>query len=105
MDVAKRDDEVLAVFPVEHDDEIVLVSNEGQVIRCPVDDIRIAGRRTQGVTVFRAGETERVVSIASMKDPADAAGAEEGDDPAGVDEAAAIDAAAPDATEGETPPA
>ena len=80
MDVAKRKDEVLSVFPVEHDDEIVLVSNEGQVIRCPVDDIRIAGRRTQGVTVFRVGEAERVVSIASMKDPADAAGVEEGDE-------------------------
>jgi DNA gyrase subunit A len=102
MDVAKRKDEVLAVFPVEHDDEIVLVSNEGQVIRCPVDDIRIAGRRTQGVTVFRLGETERAVSIASMKDPAEAAGAEDGDETAEPDDGEVPPA---EASEGEAPSA
>jgi len=105
MDVARRGDEVLAVFPVEHDDEIVLVSNEGQVIRCPVDGIRISGRRTQGVTVFRAGETERVVSIASMKDPADAAGVGEGEEPTGTEEAGGEPPAVTETPDGDTPTA
>ncbi len=54
---------VVASFPVEEADQIMLVTDGGQLIRCPVDGIRIAGRSTQGVIVFSTAEDERVVSV------------------------------------------
>jgi DNA gyrase subunit A len=48
---------------VEEGDQIMLVTNRGQLIRCGVDGIRIAGRSTQGVIVFDTAEEERVVSV------------------------------------------
>ena len=54
---------LVASFPVLHTDELVLVTNGGQLIRVPVDDIRIAGRKTQGVTVFNTADGERVVAV------------------------------------------
>jgi DNA gyrase subunit A len=50
-------------MPVEESDEIMLVTNGGQLIRCPVEGIRIAGRGTQGVIVFNTAEGEHVVSV------------------------------------------
>jgi DNA gyrase subunit A len=54
---------VVAAFPVDPTDQIMLMTDGGQLIRCPVDDIRIARRPTQGVTLFRVAEDERVVSV------------------------------------------
>jgi DNA gyrase subunit A len=54
---------LVASFPVEEGDQIMLVTNGGQLIRCPVHDIRIAGRSTQGVIVFNTAEDERVASV------------------------------------------
>jgi DNA gyrase subunit A len=72
MNLDRRSDAVVAVFPVQERDEIVLVTDQGQVIRCPVKDIRIAGRGTTGVVVFRvSGEEERVVSVAALSDAGD----------------------------------
>ena len=48
----------------------MLVTDAGQVIRCPVDDIRIAGRRTQGVRLFKTANDERVVSVARLDESA-----------------------------------
>ena len=48
----------------------MLVTDSGQVIRCPVDDIRIAGRRTQGVRLFKTADDERVVSVARLDEDA-----------------------------------
>jgi DNA gyrase subunit A len=62
IDTRRRGDKVVAAFPVEDGDQIVLVTNAGKLIRSPVDDIRIAGRGTAGVTLFRTAEDERVVS-------------------------------------------
>lgn len=58
-----RNGQVAASFPVEHGDEIMLVTNGGQLIRTPVVDIRIAGRNTQGVKVITTRENEQVVSV------------------------------------------
>ncbi|MDR4305296.1 DNA gyrase subunit A [Chelatococcus sambhunathii] len=58
-----RNGPLVASFAVEHSDQIVLVTNAGQTIRCPVDNIRLAGRSTQGVIVFDTAEGERVVSV------------------------------------------
>src|SRR5262249_26043426 len=62
MAVTGRNGRLVASFPVEDSDQIMLVTNGGQLIRCPVDGIRIAGRATQGVIVFTTAEGERVVS-------------------------------------------
>ena len=59
----ERNGDVVASFPVEDGDQIMLVTNGGQLIRCPVSDIRIAGRATQGVTIFDTAEGEHVVSV------------------------------------------
>jgi DNA gyrase subunit A len=60
---SKRNGAVVGSFPVEQADQIMLVTNAGQLIRCPVDDVRIAGRNTQGVIIFRTSEDEHVVSV------------------------------------------
>jgi len=78
MTVTKRNGKLVASFPVEESDQIMLVTNAGQLIRCPINDVRVAGRNTQGVTVFRTGSGERVVSVERVNDDAeDADGGEE----------------------------
>ena len=63
MAVNERNGRLIASFPAEETDQIMLVTNGGQLIRCPIDGIRIAGRSTQGVTVFKTRENENVVSV------------------------------------------
>jgi len=63
MTVNDRNGPLVASFPVEHGDQIMLVTDGGQLIRCPVEGIRVAGRSTQGVIVFNTAEGERVVSV------------------------------------------
>jgi DNA gyrase subunit A len=74
-------DAVVAVFPVGQNDQVMLVTDGGMVIRCPVNDIRIARRGRQGVVIFKVGEGERVVSVARLPEESDENGAaEEPDD-------------------------
>ena len=63
MAVNARNGKLVASFPVEDMDQIMLVSDGGQLIRVPVDGIRIVGRGSQGVIVFNTAEGERVVSV------------------------------------------
>ena len=63
MAVNERNGALIASFPVEASDEMMLVTDGGQLIRVPVEGIRVAGRSTQGVIVFRAADDERVVSV------------------------------------------
>ncbi|MCA3673864.1 MAG: DNA gyrase subunit A, partial [Methylobacterium sp.] len=63
MAVNDRNGNLVASFPVEESDQIMMVSDGGQLIRCPVHGIRVAGRGTQGVIVMDAREGERVVSV------------------------------------------
>ena len=60
--------QVVAAFPVAEQDEIMLVTDGGQLIRCPVEDISKTRRGTRGVTIFRLGAGERVVSAARLPD-------------------------------------
>jgi DNA gyrase subunit A len=60
---SERNGDVSASFPVADNDQIMLVTDGGQLIRCPVNGIRIAGRSTQGVIVFNTAEDEKVVSV------------------------------------------
>jgi DNA gyrase subunit A len=71
MDLTRRSDAVVAVFPVGQNDQIMLVTDAGMVIRCPVHDIRIVRRGSAGVVIFRVGEGERVVSVARLPDVAE----------------------------------
>jgi DNA gyrase subunit A len=68
MAVTGRNGRIVASFPVEESDQIMLVTDRGQLIRCPVDGIRIAGRGTQGVIVFDTAEGERVVSVERLSE-------------------------------------
>ncbi len=72
-----RNGPVVASFAIEDSDQIMLVTDGGQLIRTPVNDIRIAGRNTQGVTIFRTREDENVVSVGRIED---VDGEDEGDE-------------------------
>ncbi|MBI1981661.1 MAG: DNA gyrase subunit A [Methylocystis sp.] len=71
MAVNARNGKLIASFPVGQGDEIMLVTDGGQLIRCPVDGIRIAGRGAQGVIVFDTADDERVVSVEHIGDVGD----------------------------------
>ena len=68
MVVNERNGNLVASFGIEHSDQIMLVTDGGQLIRCPVDDVRIAGRNTQGVRIFKTEAEERVVSVERIPD-------------------------------------
>ncbi|MDP2194341.1 MAG: DNA gyrase C-terminal beta-propeller domain-containing protein, partial [Alphaproteobacteria bacterium] len=78
--VSDRNGYVAASFPVENDDEIMMVTNGGQLIRCPIKDVRITGRATQGVILFRIKNGEKVVATSRIP-----AGSEEEEDTEHVD--------------------
>ncbi len=63
MVVNERNGDLVASFPISAGDQIMLVTDGGQLIRCPVGDVRIAGRNTQGVRIFKTDSTEKVVSV------------------------------------------
>lgn len=62
---------LVAAFPVEDSDQIMLVSDGGKLIRVPVAGIRIAGRSTKGVTIFDTAENEKVVSVERISESED----------------------------------
>ncbi len=63
MEMSPRNKEVVSSFPIENDNQIMMVTDGGKLIRMPVEDIRIAGRKTQGVILFRTADKEKVVSV------------------------------------------
>ncbi|OYR19187.1 DNA gyrase, A subunit [Brucella thiophenivorans] len=93
-DTSKTDEigKLVALFPVEASDQILLVSDKGQLIRVPVGGIRIAGRSTKGVTIFNTADGEKVVSVERISET-------ESDEENGV-----VEADAP-AVEGDAPEA
>jgi DNA gyrase subunit A len=68
MAVNERNGPLVASFPVEQSDQIMLVTDGGQLIRCPVDGIRKAGRATQGVIVIDTADDESVVSVERLSE-------------------------------------
>jgi DNA gyrase subunit A len=72
MDTAMRGGQLVACFPVERTDQVMLATSTGQSIRCPVDGISFRSRSAGGVRVFDTGADEEVVSVARI--------AEQGDD-------------------------
>src|SRR5687768_13018132 len=65
IDTSERNGRVVASFPVKPGEQLMLVTDQAKMIRTTVGDIRVMGRNTQGVTIFRVGEGERVVSVRS----------------------------------------
>jgi len=59
---------LVASFPIEEDDQVMLVTDQGKLIRTPVSGIRIAGRSTQGVIVLDTADDERVVSVERLSE-------------------------------------
>ena len=55
-------------FPVDDEDELLLVSDAGQLIRCPISEIRIAARPTQGVNLMRIDDGEKIVAVERLID-------------------------------------
>ncbi|MEO0671174.1 MAG: DNA gyrase subunit A [Pseudomonadota bacterium] len=94
MVVNDRNGPLVASFPIEDGDQIMLVTDAGQLIRCPIHDVRIAGRNTQGVRVFRTDQDEKVVSVERIQDD----GEEAEDDEGGPD----AEDGAPDAPDGDS---
>jgi DNA gyrase subunit A len=71
MDKAMRGGEIVASFPVELDDQIMLATSTGQSIRVPIDGISFRSRSAGGVRVFNTGKGEEVVSVAWIADQGD----------------------------------
>lgn len=59
---------VAAAFPVLDDDQMVMVTDGGQLIRIPIADISVVGRTSRGVTLFKTSEDEHVVSVSRLRD-------------------------------------
>jgi DNA gyrase subunit A len=77
MALTGRNSALTGAFPVEESDDIMLITDKGQTIRCPVADIGIKGRSTQGVTLFRLDEGERVVFVDRVAESENGNGHEE----------------------------
>ena len=68
MKLSARNGEIVCSYNIKDSDEVMLVTNGGQIIRMPVGDVRFVGRQTQGVTLFRIEADEQVVSAAVIRD-------------------------------------
>ena len=69
MQLSERNgSQVVASFPINDSDQLVLVTDKGKLIRCPVNDVRVGGRQTQGVTLFNVADQEKVVSVAKLEE-------------------------------------
>ena len=85
-----RNGSVVASFPVKPGEQLMLVTDQGKMIRTTVGDIRIAGRNTQGVTIFRVAENERVVSVARIDESEEEEIEVGGDDEIAIDDGAIV---------------
>ena len=79
MAVNERNGELIASFPVENSDQIMLVTDGGQLIRCPVEGIRMTGRSAQGVIIFDTAKDEKVVSVERISEDESDNGEETGE--------------------------
>lgn len=68
LDVAKKTGFVVDALPVSVDDQLLMLTDRGQLMRLPIKGIRVSGRKTQGVILFRTDTTEKVTSVVRLKD-------------------------------------
>jgi DNA gyrase subunit A len=76
---SSRNGNVAACYQIAQTDQIILITTSGKLIRTPIGDVRVASRNTQGVTIFRTADSEKVVSVARINET-EARGNEQYDD-------------------------
>lgn len=62
MKLGAKSNHIVASFPIEEDQQIILITDAGKIIRMPIKNVRIAGRQTMGVTLFKVADNEKVIS-------------------------------------------
>jgi DNA gyrase subunit A len=72
MYVSDKTGMVVAAMPVAMTDELMLITNSGKLIRCKLDSVRITGRNTSGVILFKTDSDEKVVSVCLIADSTEA---------------------------------
>ncbi len=77
---SERNGSVVASFPIEEEDQLLLMTDKAKLIRCPIADVRIAGRSTQGVKLFTVDQDEQVVTAVRIDGAMVAESEEEGSD-------------------------
>ena len=68
MAVSKKTGKVVSSFPVHEKDDVMLIAGTGKLIRSPVNKIRIAGRTTQGVSIFKIPEEDKIVYVSRVEE-------------------------------------
>ncbi len=68
IETSERNGSVIAAFPINDQDQLMMVTDQGRLIRVPVGDVRVAGRNTQGVTLFKVGDNEQIVSVERVEE-------------------------------------
>jgi DNA gyrase subunit A len=90
LDPSERNGCVVASFPAHTGEQLMLVTDQGKMIRTTVGDIRVMGRNTQGVTIFRVADGEQVVSVAKIDESDEEEIEIEGDGEVAPDDGATI---------------
>jgi DNA gyrase subunit A len=90
IDTSERNGCVVASFPVKPGEQLMLVTDQAKIIRTTVGDIRIMGRNTQGVTIFRVADNEHVVGVAKIDESEEEEIEIEGGDAIAPDDGASI---------------
>src|SRR5437762_1537416 len=90
IDTSERNGQVVASFPAHQGEQLMLVTDQGKMIRTTVGDIRVMGRNTQGVTIFRVAEGEHVVSVAKIDESEEEEIEVEGGDDVAPEEGAVV---------------
>lgn len=76
---------VVGVFPITESEQLMMVTDQGKLIRTPVHDVRIASRNTKGVTLFKVADQESIVSVAKLQETEDDEDEVDNDDTSGND--------------------
>ncbi|MDO4975260.1 MAG: DNA gyrase C-terminal beta-propeller domain-containing protein, partial [Alphaproteobacteria bacterium] len=66
LSITEKNGKVVASFPVEFEDHIMMITNTGRIMRCSVEDIRITRRSSQGVILFRLNKDEFITSVSRI---------------------------------------
>lgn len=77
--------EVVTATPITEDEQVMMVTDQGKLIRTPVHDVRIASRNTKGVTLFKVDDAEHIVSVAKLQETDEEEDAELTDAPEGAE--------------------
>ena len=66
MQISERNGQLIGAAQVKNEDEVMLITNKGMLVRTRVSEINVIGRNTQGVTVIRLKDEEKLISLAPI---------------------------------------